>query len=120
MMKEIKKINKKSLAKVTSLVYGLVGFFTAMTVAISTMANIVMQRDFQGSVILVTLFNVGAGLLLGVVSALLTAIIGWGMGYLMAGIYNWFARKVGGVKVELEEVVEEKEESGGQNLTQNP
>ena len=110
MTKEIKKISKKSLAKVISLIYGLVGFFTAMIIAVSTMANIVTQRDFQGSVLLVTLFNVGAGLLLGVVSALLTAAIGWIMGYLLAAIYNWFARKVGGVRIELEDVVEKKEE----------
>ncbi|MDO8593250.1 MAG: hypothetical protein Q7R92_05865 [bacterium] len=106
MMKEIKKINKISAAKVASLIYGLVGFFTAMIVAVSTMANIVLQRDFQGSVILVTLFNVGAGLLLGVVAALLTAAIGWLMGYLAAAIYNWFARKVGGVKIELVDIAE--------------
>lgn len=110
-MKEIKSVNKKSLAKVTALVYGLVGFFMALIVAISTMINIMMQKDFQGSVILVTLFNIGAGLLLGVLTALLTALIGWAMGYITAAVYNWFAKKAGGVKVELVEVMEaEKEE----------
>lgn len=109
-MKEIKNINKKSLAKITALIYGLVGFFVALAVAISSMANIIMQKDFQGSVILVTLFNIGAGLLLGILTALLTALVGWVMGYITAGIYNWFAKKVGGVKVELAEVDEEKKE----------
>ena len=111
MMKEIKNVNKKSLAKITALIYGLVGFITALVVAVSTIANIMLKRDFKGSVILVTLFNVGAGLLLGVLTALVTALIGWLMGYITAGIYNWFARKTGGVKVELAEVAEaEKEE----------
>lgn len=109
-MKEIKNINKKSLAKITALIYGLVGFFVAMAVAVSTMANIIMQRDFQGSLLLVTLFNVGSGLLLGVLSALLTAIIGWFAGYITAAIYNWFAKKAGGVRIELEDVVKEKKE----------
>ncbi len=117
MIKEIKAINKKSLAKITALIYGLVGFFIALVVAISTMANIVMQRDFEGSVILVTLFNIGAGLLLGVLSSLLTAAVGWVIGYIIAGIYNWFSRKVGGVKIELVDVVEEKKkETNSQQL----
>jgi len=107
-MTEIKSINKKSLANITALIYGLVGFFIAIILAISTMANIVLQKDFAGSVMLVTLFNIGAGLLLGVLSALLTAAVGWIMGYAMAGIYNWFAGKVGGVKVELAEAGEVK------------
>lgn len=107
-MTEIKHINKKSLAKIMALIYGLIGFFIALVVAVSTMANIVMQKDFAGSVILVTLFNVGAGLLLGVLSAILTALVGWIIGYVMAWIYNWFSRKVGGVKIELAEAVEAK------------
>ena len=102
-MTEIKSINHRSLANITALIYGLVGFFIAVIIAISTMANIVLQKDFAGSVILVTLFNVGAGLLLGVLSAVLTAAVGWVIGYLLAGIYNWFAGKVGGIKVELAE-----------------
>ena len=53
-----------------------------------------------------TLFNVGAGLLIGVLTALLTAALGWIMGYLEAIIYNWFAGKVGGVKVEFLEAGE--------------
>ena len=93
-VKEIKNINKKSLAKIMALIYGFVGFFIALTVAISTMANIMMQKDFSGSVILVTLFNIGAGLLLGIITAFFTAAIGWVFGFISAGIYNWFAKKL--------------------------
>ena len=109
-MKEIKTINKISLAKITALIYGLAGFFMALAVAISTMANIMTQRDFSGSVILVSLFNMGAGLLLGVLSSLVTALIGWLIGYITAGVYNWFASKVGGVRIELTDIIEEKKE----------
>lgn len=107
-MKEIKTINKNSLAKITALIYGLAGFFIALLVAISTMVNIILEQDFAGSVILVSLFNLGAGLLLGVLSSLITALIGYVLGYITAGIYNWFSGKAGGVKVELIEAVEEK------------
>lgn len=124
-VKEIKSINKNSLAKITALIYGLAGFFIALTVAISTMANIMTQKDFSGSVILVTLFNLGAGLLLGVLSALVTALIGWLIGYIVAGIYNWFAKKVGGIKIELTDISETKKEDNvieankNQQLMQN-
>lgn len=116
-VKEIKNINKKSLAKIMALLYGFVGFFIALTVAISTMANIMMQKDFSGSVILVTLFNVGAGLLLGVLSSLVTALIGWVIGYITAGVYNWFSGKMGGIKIELADAVEMKEED---NIAETP
>lgn len=106
-MIEIKHINRKSLAKIAALFYGLVGFFVALITAILTIVNIIMQKDFQGSVILVALFNIGVGLLLGVLTALLTALFGWIIGYIAAGIYNWFVKKVGGIKVELEDVVKE-------------
>ncbi|NCO79735.1 hypothetical protein GW884_00380 [Candidatus Falkowbacteria bacterium] len=105
-MTEIKSVNHRSLANITALIYGLVGFFIALIVAISTMANIVLQKDFAGSVILVTLFNVGAGLLLGIITAFFTAAIGWVFGFISAGLYNWFAKKIGGVKVELTEAEE--------------
>jgi hypothetical protein len=108
--KEIKYINKISLAKIMALIYGFVGFFIALAVAISTMANIMMQKDFSGSIILVTLFNIGAGLLLGVLSSLLTALIGWIIGYIMAGVYNWFALKAGGIKIEFADEVEIKKD----------
>jgi hypothetical protein len=100
-MKEIKSINKISLAKIMALFYGLTGFFIALVVAISSMANIIMQRDFQGSVLLVTLFNFGAGLLLGIVTALLTAFVGWVIGFISAGLYNWFSRRAGGLRIEF-------------------
>lgn len=109
-LREIKNVHKKSLANIMALIYGLAGFFIALAVALSTMANIMMQKDFAGSVILVTLFNLGAGLLLGVLSSLITALIGWLVGYITAAVYNWFASKAGGIKIELAEVVEGKKE----------
>ena len=116
--KEIKSINKVSLAKITALIYGFVGFFMALTVAVSTMANIMMQKDFSGSAILVTLFNIGAGLLLGVLSSLVTALIGWIVGYITAGIYNWFSKKAGGIKIELTEAGEVETKREGTNSDQ--
>jgi len=117
-MKEIKQINKISLANITAFIYGLIGFFIAISAAISTMANIVMQKDFAGSVLMVTLFNIGAGLLLGVITSLVVACFGWLIGYLSAIIYNMFVRWVGGIKIELVDV-EVKHESKKLEETDN-
>ena len=110
-MYEIKNIDKKSLAKIIGLVYGLVGFVVSISVAVSTMTNVVLKKDFEGSVTMVALFNVGAGLLLGVVTALVSAMIGWLVGYVIGSIYNWFSKKVGGIKIELSKAEEETPKS---------
>ena len=117
--KEIKNINKRSLAKITALIYGLVGFIMALIIAIANLTNIMRRQDFTGSVVLATLFNVGIGLFLGVLSALLTALIGWIFGYLTAGIYNWFSGKVGGIKIELADEVEIKPEERNAETPKN-
>jgi len=109
-MKEIKNINKDSFAKITALIYGLAGFLAALLAAVFTIINIAVQDNFQGSVILVTLFNIGAGLLLAVLASLFTALCGLVMGYITAAVYNWFAKKVGGIKIELAEVTEKIKE----------
>ena len=103
-MYEIKKINKVSLAKIMALIYSLAGFFISMGVAISTIANIVTQKDFSGSATVIALFNIGAGLVLSLLAALVVGIFGWVIGYLTAGIYNMFARRSGGIKMELEKI----------------
>ena len=105
-MKEIKSIDRMSLAKITALIYGLIGFFTALIVAATTAISIIASKDFQGSHALIIVYNFGAGLLVGVLTAFVTAGLGWVIGYIMAIIYNWFAGKVGGIKVEFSETDE--------------
>lgn len=109
-MKEIKSIDKKSLAKIVALIYGLVGFIMALIVVIFSIPSVITQKNFQGSVTLAALYNIGVGLLIGVLAAILTAFWGWVIGYITAAIYNWFSGKVGGIKVELADVAEEKKE----------
>ena len=110
-MKEIKNINKESLAKITAMIYGLAGFFMGLTLAAATAVNIIMKHDFQGSVALVTLFNMGEGFILAVLTALATSWLGLAVGYITAAIYNWFAKSAGGIKLELGEAVEVKKQA---------
>lgn len=101
---EIKKIDKYSLAKITAFIYGLIGFVIVILLAIFTITNIIAQQDFTGSILMVTLFNSGAGILLGILLALLFALIGFIIGFITAGIYNILAQKTGGIKIELSEI----------------
>lgn len=107
-MKEIKKINKFSLAKIMALFSGLVGFIVGLVLASATVANIVLQKDFGGSPLMVTLFNLGAGILLSLLAAIIIAILGFFLGFIIAGLYNWYAKNVGGIKIELEDVEERR------------
>lgn len=108
-MREIKKIDKFSFAKVMALIYGLIAFFTALIVAVITIANIIVQKDFAGSIMIVILFNIGAGLILGILTSLIVAIIGWMIGFIIAGVYNWFSKNAGGIKIELGESEDKKD-----------
>lgn len=102
-MKEIKKIKNLSLANITAAIYGLVGFFIALAAAVFTMANIIRQSGFNGSVFLVALFNLGAGILVGLAVAAIMAVLGWILGFITSAFYNMFAARLGGVEIELAE-----------------
>jgi membrane associated rhomboid family serine protease len=107
-MKEIKKIQPSSLAKIAGLFYGIIGFFIAIGVAISAMANIIAQSDFQGSYIMVALFHLGIGILLGLAVSLLIGLLGWIFGFIAASLYNSFSKRIGGIKISLKDIDSEK------------
>ncbi|MFH1255254.1 MAG: hypothetical protein V1667_02180 [bacterium] len=115
-VKEIKKINAISFANAAALMYGFVGFFASFVLAVSVIAFLIANENSGGSIILITLFNIGAGLLLGILSFAFTASIGWIMGYAAAGIYNWFAKRSGGIKIELADFIDAPEISNQDNI----
>ncbi|MFH1523017.1 MAG: hypothetical protein ABIE43_04350 [Patescibacteria group bacterium] len=103
-MHEIKKIENITLANMAAVFYALISFFVSIIVSMFTMAEIIIQNEYSSSIIVVTLINIGAGVLLGLIVSLVAGCIGWIMGYMSAIIYNMFARRVGGVKISLEQV----------------
>lgn len=109
-MKEIKNINKKSLAKIAAMMYGLGGFIAALAAVMATIINIVIKNYSEESIVLITLINIGEGLLLAILTGMLTAGLGWLIGFICSGIYNWFSKKYGGIRVELADAVETREE----------
>lgn len=105
-MKEIKKINKFSLAKLVGLIYGLIGFFVALAITALTVYNMISQPNFSGSVATLILFYFGVGLLLAVLTSIMMSIFGWICGLILGAIYNWLSKKIGGIKIELIDINE--------------
>jgi len=100
-MQEIKRIKNITLARVVAVFYAIVSFLVTIVVAISAIVNIITQGDFTGSIAVVIFFNLGGGVLLGLVASILIGSFGWIIGYISAVFYNLFARKYGGLKVEI-------------------
>jgi hypothetical protein len=107
-MKEIERIQPSSLAKMTGIFYGIVGFFIAIGVSILTITNIIAQNDFQGSYIKVALVYFGLGVLLGLAVSLFIGSLGWIFGFTVASLYNSFSKRIGGIKVSLKDIDSEK------------
>jgi hypothetical protein len=101
-MKEVKKIEKYSVAKISAIIHACGGFLVGLFIATTNIANILLQPGFNDSAIVVILFNIGAGFLLGALFFLAFAIAGWVVGWAIAAIYNLAAKKMGGIKIELE------------------
>lgn len=92
-MKEIKKIAPRSLANISGAVYFFFGFiFGLFMFVISIIAGA------EGETARSLWFGIGALVLI----PLAYGAAGWLGGYLSAFIYNFFAKKVGGIKIELD------------------
>jgi hypothetical protein len=87
-MKKIKRISPKSLAKISGLIYGFLGLLAGAVV------------------LLISIFSGEKGVLLALLAFIVVPIlygaIGFLMGYLIAFIYNFAAKKMGGIEVEVE------------------
>lgn len=109
MIKEIKKIRKISLANVTSMFYGVIGFFVACCTFIFSISSVLVYGEEKGPFFGFILFNICIAILVGLVVSVITAVFGWLLGFLIAIFYNMFATRLGGIKVELEDVVKKEE-----------
>lgn len=111
MMKEIKKINKISLANIVAMIYGVIGFFASVCVFVFSFTQAIVESGSRGSVIGFVFFNIGITILFALIVSIITAIIGWLIGLLIAIFYNMFALRLGGIKIELEDVYPKNNES---------
>jgi len=104
-MQTIKNIYPKSVANVYGFFLALVGFFTAIGIAVTNIVNIIMTEGFTVSALLVTgVFNLLMGVLIGLISAFAGFFIGYISGLILAWFYNLAVRLrlISGLKIEMD------------------
>jgi len=90
-MKKIKTIVPKSLARVSGFLYGLLGLIGGLIVFVISLFSLATGHGFAWfGLIAIILFPLGYG------------IMGLIFGYVGAWIYNFVAKKVGGIEIEVE------------------
>jgi hypothetical protein len=90
MMKEIKKIDPMSMAKISALLY----FVTGIVLAI---AGIIAGPYIASQAPLYAQY----GWLVVILVPLIYLVAGFVVGYVVAVLYNIFASKIGGIKIDL-------------------
>ena len=105
-MLEIKKIKKISLANIFAFFYAVIGFIVAsgfygyaIIAAFRTGQTVEPINKFVW-------FNIGVGLLGGIFTAFFAGLAGWLIGFFVAALYNIFAKRSGGLKLEVEGISE--------------
>ncbi len=104
-MKTVKKIDVKSAARVYGYFLAIIGFLTALLMAVANSVNVIIYEEFTiVSVIMTTIFNLLVGCLVGLISAMAGMIIGYISGSILAWFYNLAVRTkfIGGIKIDLD------------------
>ena len=105
-MQTITKLDPKSVANIYGFFLALSAFLTGLAVSAVNIFNRLMAGDNTFiSALLVILFNIVYGALIGLISAVAAAIVGYFSGLIFAWLYNLCVKIkfIGGVKVELEQ-----------------
>lgn len=100
MKKEIKKIKKISVANLFSFVYATVGFLFGTGFYLFFVISALYHDKVVGSVKEFILINLAFTIILGLLVAVVVGAIGWILGFFFSFLYNFYAQKMGGAKVE--------------------
>jgi hypothetical protein len=100
-MQEIKKINILSSANIAGLIYALFAFAATFASLVYSLAVLVMHKQTNDKVYLFLATNLGLDFLIGLTAALLAGAIGWLIGLIAAWFYNFLAKSIGGIKIEI-------------------
>lgn len=93
----LKRVGAVSLAKVTGTLYAFLGLLIGGVLSLISLAGLAARPE-GGPAVIGLFFGAGAVIWIPVVYGLL-GFIG---ALIMAGLYNWLAGMVGGVRLELE------------------
>jgi hypothetical protein len=96
----LKRVDPFSLAKISSLLYGVMGFLLGLFVSALPIIGLIKDTLANSAVAKPTqqLFFV----FLPVLYCFLGLIAGYVIGHVAARVYNWAANRFGGVELELE------------------
>lgn len=96
---EVRRIGALSLAKISGMLYALLGLVFGILMSLISLAVGTVAPQQSGGP-LAALFGVAAV----IVMPVFYGAIGFVGSLIMAGLYNWLAGVVGGVRLELREV----------------
>jgi hypothetical protein len=99
-MQKVKKIGILSLANIVSLICSSLAFLSVEVFYGLSVISAASRGNFKASLILI-LVNFGLGFLISFFTALIAGAVGWIIGVLVAGLYNFFAHEIGGVKIDF-------------------
>lgn len=99
----IKSIEKRSTAKFAGIIYALIGFVGFLSLTLGIIIDLIRTREYQGSVFGLIAINLASGILGGAITALIMGLLGSLLGYLLAAVYNFYAKKGGGIRMDLRE-----------------
>ena len=100
-MFEIKKIKILSAANIAALLYALFGFAGSLIASGYSLVIFVRNNNINNKMALYILTNIGIDFLIALAAAVIAGIFGWLLGLIAAAFYNFIAKNIGGIKIEL-------------------
>jgi hypothetical protein len=100
---EIKKIKKFPFANITAFLYAIFAFLVTFGIFIYLLLKVILEKEMAGHLVEYIFINLGLDFLISLGVAVAAGVAGWIFGVIAAGMYNFFAREIGGVKVEFAE-----------------
>ena len=102
-MQEVKKIKKISLANIVGSLYASVGFLSSLGLSLYSLIKFAFGKSIDKTFFVWFFSTLGLNILISLAVAAGLLVFGWLAGALMAILYNFFAREIGGVKIDLAE-----------------
>jgi hypothetical protein len=101
LMFEVKKIAKLSLANIAALLYALFGFIATFAALVYGFIKVILEKETAGKLVQYIFINLGVDFLFSLGVAIIAGAIGWLVWFAASGFYNFIAKNIGGIKIEL-------------------
>ncbi len=102
-MREIKRVKKISVANVLAFIYGVLGFVLSISFYLYFTISALLNDHVVGPVRDFVLVNLMSAFVLGLGVALASGICGWILGLFLSFLYNFFAQRFSGIKIDTKD-----------------